>query len=82
MVFLKKCFEKIDFEKNQQPTKKHAKLPSRQGVLELWNDANLRNFDSMLSVPNVIKNYNVRPRKPIAWFRLYWVVLLFATKHC
>ena len=38
MVFLKEFFEKkndfekIDFEKNQQTAKKHAKLPSRQSV--------------------------------------------------
>ena len=32
MVFLKEFFENIDFEKNQQMTKKHAKLPSRQKV--------------------------------------------------
>ena len=31
MVFLKK-YKKNDFEKNQQTTKKHAKLPSRQRV--------------------------------------------------
>ena len=28
MVFEKELFEKIDFEKNQKTTKKHAKLPS------------------------------------------------------
>ena len=28
MVFLKEFIEKVDFEKNQQTTKKHAKLPS------------------------------------------------------
>ena len=27
MVFLKEFFEKVDFEKNQQTTKKHEKLP-------------------------------------------------------
>ena len=32
MVFLKEFFEKIDFEKNQQTTKKHEKLPSMQRV--------------------------------------------------
>ena len=32
MVFLKEFFEKVDFEKNQQTTKKHEKLPSRQRV--------------------------------------------------
>ena len=32
MVFLKEFFENIDFEKKQQMTKKHAKLPSRQKV--------------------------------------------------
>ena len=32
MVFLKDFFKKVDFEKNQQTTKKHAKLPRRQGV--------------------------------------------------
>ena len=34
MVFLKEFFEKVDFEKkkNQQTTKKHANLPSRQRV--------------------------------------------------
>ena len=30
--FLKEFFEKVDFEKNQQTTKQHAKLPSRQRV--------------------------------------------------
>ena len=32
MAFLKEFFKKVDFEKNQQTTKKHAKLPSRQRV--------------------------------------------------
>ena len=32
MVFMKEFFGKDDFEKNQQKTKKHAKLPSRQRV--------------------------------------------------
>ena len=32
MVFLKEFFEKVDFEKNQQTTKKHEKLPSMQRV--------------------------------------------------
>ena len=32
MVFLKEFFEKVDFEKNQQTTKKHEKLPRRQIV--------------------------------------------------
>ena len=32
MVFLKEFFEKVDFEKNQQTTKKHEKLPRRQRV--------------------------------------------------
>ena len=27
IVFLKEIFEKVDFEKNPQMTKKHAKLP-------------------------------------------------------
>ena len=35
MVFLKEFFQKVDFEKNQQTTKKHEKLPSRQWV-KLW----------------------------------------------
>ena len=30
MVFLKEFFQKVNFEKNQQTTKKHEKLPSRQ----------------------------------------------------
>ena len=30
MVILKELFEKVDFEKNQQTTKKHGKLNSRQ----------------------------------------------------
>ena len=36
MLFLREFFEKLDFEKNQQTTKTHAKFPSRQiatGVL-------------------------------------------------
>ena len=32
MVFLKEFFEKVEFEKNQQTTKKHAKLPRGQRV--------------------------------------------------
>ena len=32
MVFLKDCFQKVKFEKNQQMTKKHEKLPSMQCV--------------------------------------------------
>ena len=32
MVFLKEVLEKLDFKKNQQTTKKHAKLPGRQRV--------------------------------------------------
>ena len=32
MVFLKEFFEKVDFENNQQMTKKHDKLPRRQRV--------------------------------------------------
>ena len=30
LVFLKEFLEKVNFEKNQQTTKKHSKLPSRQ----------------------------------------------------
>ena len=32
MLFLKEFFEKVDFEKHQQTTKKHEKLPSGQRV--------------------------------------------------
>ena len=32
MVFLKEFFENVDFEKIQQTTKKHAKLPSMQRI--------------------------------------------------
>ena len=32
LVFLKEFFQKVNFEKNQQTTKKHEKLPSRQWV--------------------------------------------------
>ena len=32
MVFLKEFFENVDFEKYQQKTKKHAKLPNMQRV--------------------------------------------------
>ena len=32
MEFMKEFFEKVDFEKNQQMTKKHEKLPRRQYV--------------------------------------------------
>ena len=49
MVFLKEFFQKVNFEKNQQTTKKHEKLPSRQWVkdttpLPLW-DSNPRPWD-------------------------------------
>ena len=46
MVFLKQFFEKVDFEKNQQTTKKHKILPSRQranGVCFIHNgDKNIQ----------------------------------------
>ena len=32
MEFLKEYFEKVDFEKNQQTTKKHEKFPRMQRV--------------------------------------------------
>ena len=35
MVFLKELFEKVDFEKIQQRTKKHEKLPRGQRVMAL-----------------------------------------------
>ena len=34
MVFLKEFFKKVDFEKNQQTTKKHEKLPRMQRAKE------------------------------------------------
>ena len=36
MVFLKEFFEKVDFEKKEQMTKKHEKLPSRQRVKTIF----------------------------------------------
>ena len=41
MVFQKEFFKKVDFEKNQQTTIKHAKLPRMQSVnlpCMFWND--------------------------------------------
>ena len=35
MVFMKEFFENIDFEKNQQTTKKHEKFPRGQRVTKL-----------------------------------------------
>ena len=35
MVFLKEFFEKVDFEKNQQTTKKYVKSPSMQSYFIL-----------------------------------------------
>ena len=32
MIFLKLFFEKVDFEKNQQTTKKHGNVPMGQRV--------------------------------------------------
>ena len=32
LVYLKEIFENVGFEKNQQTTKKHSNLPSRQRV--------------------------------------------------
>ena len=39
MVFLKEFFKKVDYEKNQQTTKKHVILPSRQRVNSWTNKA-------------------------------------------
>ena len=36
MVFLKEFFEKVDFEKNWQTTKKHEKFPRGQRVKTGW----------------------------------------------
>ena len=38
MVFLKEFFKKVDFEKIQQTTKKHEKLPSRLRVKNIILD--------------------------------------------
>ena len=35
MVFLKEFFEKEDFEKNQQMTKKHGKFPRYVGTVNI-----------------------------------------------
>ena len=34
MVYLKECFEKVDFEKNQQTTKKLKKFPGGKETQE------------------------------------------------
>ena len=37
MVFLKEFLEKVDFEENQQTTKKHEKFPRGQIVKDIEN---------------------------------------------
>ena len=46
MVFLEEFFEKVDFEKNQQTTKKHEKFPGGQRVNPppLFNPCRLEGF--------------------------------------
>ena len=34
IIFLKEFYKKVDFEKNQQMTKKHEKLPRRQMIFQ------------------------------------------------
>ena len=35
MVFMKEFFKKVDFEKNQQTTKKHENFPGGKGLREM-----------------------------------------------
>ena len=42
MAFGKEFCEKVDFDKNRQTTKKHAKLPSRQRVTGLNREFDFR----------------------------------------
>ena len=43
MVFLKEFFEKVDFEKKQQMTKKHEKMPREQKVKLLTDHISYQN---------------------------------------
>ena len=51
MVFLKEFFEKFDFEKNQQMTKKHKNLPRRQRV-DKFNTFLLTKFEPWHEISN------------------------------
>ena len=56
MVFLKEFFKKVNFEKIQQTTKNHEKLPSMQRVYdfslqETWDLENLLNECTVPSQP-------------------------------
>ena len=52
---MREFFEKVDFEKNLQTTKKHAKLPSRLRVNAV-NFAYWENFQIFLSSADFFQN--------------------------
>ena len=41
MVILKEILETVDFDKNQQTTKNHEKLPNRQSIKRKGNTSNI-----------------------------------------
>ena len=51
MVFLKEFFKKVDFEKNQQTTRKHAKFPGGKEFKVV--DGNRRNAPKILRLPEI-----------------------------
>ena len=58
IVFLEEFFEKTDFEKNQQTTQKHAKLPSMQRVNIdgfVWKDSEIC---LKIHVPRLFYNFS------------------------
>ena len=85
MEFLKEFFKKVDFEKKQQTTKKHAKLPSSKELKSLAQDPD---NDSTLGIifnfskPNQIlwelvptSSHNIRFEAEIFILTLYNSVL-------
>ena len=51
MVLLKEFFEKVDFEKNQQTSKKHEKLPRMQRVKHM----------QLVPLPHVLAQIYAKP---------------------
>ena len=57
MLFQKEFFEKVDFEKNQQTTKKHENFPRRQRVK---SEENIQTLVRMLYLCSLISFYTFR----------------------
>ena len=58
IVFLKEYFEKVDFEKNQQMTKPHAKVLSMQSLHYYTQNSFIHSECNNVNKKNDLKSYD------------------------